>query len=71
MQMYYREDQQPQTDAMEHIFQILNDVKTNELTVSDAVDSLAYWYHEAFVNGSIQVEAASPEDLLQGEDLWT
>jgi len=43
-------------DAVEQIFQILNDVKTEELPVSDAVDSLAYWFHEAFQSGEIAVE---------------
>ncbi|ASS75421.1 hypothetical protein CIG75_10820 [Tumebacillus algifaecis] len=69
--MYNEQDQLPQGMTVEHIFEILNDVKTAKLPVSDAVDSLAYWYHEAFQTGEINVEEPSEADLYDGEDLWT
>ncbi|ARU62727.1 hypothetical protein CBW65_18390 [Tumebacillus avium] len=69
--MYNREDQLPQGASIEHIFGILNDVKTAELPVSDALDSLAYWYHEAFQTGEINVEEPADTDLYDGEDIWT
>ena len=73
------EGQFPQADAVEHIFQILNDVKGEDLPVSDAVDSLAYWYHEAFAQGDISVEPgegkSASEDTefgdLSGGEYWT
>jgi hypothetical protein len=69
--VYNREDQQPQGTTLAHIFEILNDVKEAKLPVSDAVDSLAYWYHEAFQTGEIHVEEPSDADLYDGEDIWT
>ena len=65
-----------QPDSVEHIFQILNDVKAEGLPVTDAVDALAYWYHEAFQDGAIKVdEAEGAGENLQfpevGEDIWT
>ncbi|MCX7568856.1 hypothetical protein OS242_02635 [Tumebacillus sp. DT12] len=70
--MYNREDQQGQEESVQHIFQILNDVKAADLPVSDAVDSLAYWFHEAFQKGEISVEEGEIDaEALQGEDVWT
>ncbi|TCP59104.1 hypothetical protein EV586_101303 [Tumebacillus sp. BK434] len=66
-----REDQTLQGESIEHIFNILNDVKAAQLPVSDALDSLAYWYHEAFQTGEIDVEEPSDADLYDGEDMWT
>ncbi|KEO80946.1 hypothetical protein [Tumebacillus flagellatus] len=59
-------------ESVEHIFEILNDVKAAELPVSDAVDSLAYWFHEAFQSGEISVEQGEADaNALNGEDIWT
>lgn len=67
-----RNDEMPQHDSVEQIMQILNDVQAESLPVSDALDSLAYWYHEAFQKGDIAVEQPDPDaDMLQGEDIWT
>lgn len=66
-----QEDQQPPEMSVDHIFSILEDVQTAKLPVSDAVDSLAYWYHQAFQTGEIDVEEPSDADLFAGEDIWT
>ncbi|MGZ4106082.1 MAG: hypothetical protein ACXVDE_01615 [Tumebacillaceae bacterium] len=67
-----RRDDVPQHDSVEHIMGILNDVKSEALPVSDALDSLAYWYHEAFQSGDIAIEQGDADaDVLQGEDIWT
>jgi hypothetical protein len=67
-----RTDEMSQHDSVEHIMQILNDVKAEGLPVSDAIDSLAYWYHEAFQKGDIAVEQGDVDaEALQGEDIWT
>jgi hypothetical protein len=58
--MYNQEDQSHNM-SVEHIFEILNDVKTAKLPVSDAVDGLAYWFHEAFHIGEIAVE--QPDEI--------
>ncbi|PWK06597.1 hypothetical protein [Tumebacillus permanentifrigoris] len=59
-------------ESVEHIFQILNDVKAEQLPVSDAVDSLAYWFHEAFERGEIGVEKTVPDDeQINDEGMWT
>ncbi|MBL0387987.1 hypothetical protein JJB07_15200 [Tumebacillus sp. ITR2] len=59
-------------ESVEHIFEILNNVKAEELPVSDAVDSLAYWFHEAFQSGEISVEPSDATDeMINGEDIWT
>jgi hypothetical protein len=64
--------QNPNPESVAHIFEILNDVKAEQLPVSDAVDSLAYWYHEAFQSGEISVEKPDPDaDMINGEDIWT
>ncbi|HEU4963959.1 MAG TPA: hypothetical protein VFV52_08925 [Bacilli bacterium] len=67
-----RENEGPQPGSVEHIFEILNDVKANGLPVSDAVDSLAYWYNEAFEHGDIQVEQPDGQaEMVDGGDMWT
>lgn len=64
--------QNPNLESVEHIFQILNDVKAAQLPVSDAVDSLAYWFDEAFRSGEISVEKTNPDaNMINGEDIWT
>lgn len=73
----YENENSLQPDSVEHIFQILNDVKAAELPVTDAVDALAYWYHEAFQDGEIQVGV--PEKTggnlqfppISEGDIWT
>jgi len=69
--MYNREDQLPQPESLEQIFEILNDVKTDKVPVSDALDSLAYWFHEAFQSGEISVEQGDDAGPFEGEDIWT
>lgn len=69
--MYNREDQMSQ-ESLDHIFSILNNVKDDSLPVSDALDTLAYWFHEAFQSGEISVEQPDPEaEVYEGEDIWT
>jgi len=72
MMNHPKDESLPQSDSVEHIVQILNDVLSEELPVSDAVDSLAYWFHAAFSKGEISVEQGEPDpDALNGQDIWT
>ena len=68
--MYNQEDQ-THNMSVEHIFEILNDVKAAKLPVSDAVDGLAYWFHEAFQTGEIAVEQMDENNAqgVQGEGI--
>lgn len=67
-----REGDGMEEESVRHIFDILKDVQQNALPVSDAVDSLAYWYHEAFQQGDIDVEQPDPEaEVYEGTDIWT
>lgn len=70
-------DNNLQPDSVEHIFQILNDVKAADLPVTDAVDALAYWYHEAFQDGAIKVDEPEQQSgnlqfpPISEDDTWT